>query len=250
MNPFQLMELHKDNFTQNDHLIYATIMKNPEQLTYKSTSIMAQTCGVSQPALSRFVKSLGYSRYQEFRSAIIAYLAQQEDIKANGTNHLAYFNNLYHLLNETEKTLTNSYMRTLAKYILKSKRIFATGIGKSMNPAILFEHLMRKNHIFVHVVSNDSIAELSDYLDKQDLLIVFSVHAQGCSVEPIKNTNAKIMLVTANPNHTYQNTISKNVVLPYVSIDPESSSVSPVLFNIFVELLSTYISKEVKISSF
>lgn len=247
MNPFQLMELHKDNFTQNDQLIYTTIMKNPEQLTYKSTSVMAQACGVSQPALSRFVKSLGYSRYQEFRSAVIAHLAQQEDIKANGTNHLAYFNNLYQLLGETEKVLTNTYMRSLSKYVLKFRRIFASGTGKSMGPAILFEQLMRKNHIFVHTVPNESMAELSDYLDNHDLLIIFSVHAQGTSVEPARNTKAKIMLVTANPNHVYQSTVSKNVVLPYVSIDPESSSVSPVLFNIFVELLTSYISKEIEL---
>lgn len=247
MNPFQLMELHKDSFTQNDQLIYNTIMKNPEQITYKSTSVMAQTCDVSQPALSRFVKSLGYSRYQDFRSAVTAYLAQQEDIKANGTNHLAYFNNLYQLLGETEKVLTNTYMRSLAKYVLKAPRIFASGTGKSFGPAILFEQLMRKNHIFVHTVPSDATEELSDYLDKNDLLIIFSVRAQGASVEPVINTNAKIMLVTANPNHSYQSKINKNVILPYVSIDPEVSSVSPVLFNIFVELLVSYISKEIKL---
>jgi hypothetical protein len=106
---------------------------------------------------------------------------------------------------------------------------------------------MRKNQIFVHTVPNDSIAELSDYLDKNDLLIIFSVHAQGTSVEPVINTKAKIMLVTANPNHSYQSRVNKNVVLPFVSIDPESSSVSPVLFNIFVELLISYISKEIKL---
>lgn len=244
MNPFQLMELHKDSFTNNDHLIYKTITKNPEQITYKSTSGMAQACGVSQPALSRFVKSLGYTRYQEFRSAVTAYLAQQEDIKAKGTNHLAYFNNLYQLLGETEKVLTDTYMRSLAKYVLKFRRIFATGTGKSFGPAILFEQLMRKNRIFVHTAPNDSMEDLSDYIDKKDLLIIFSVHAQGGSVEPVINTKANIMLVTANPNHTYQRIVDKNVLLPFVSIDPESSSVSPVLFNIFVELLTSYISKE------
>lgn len=246
MNPFQLMELHKDNFTQNDQQIYMTIIKNPELITYKSTNAMAQACNVSQPALSRFVKSLGYSRYQEFRSAIIAYLAQQEDIKAKGSNHLAYFNNLYQLLGKTEEVLTNSFMCSLAKYVLGFQRIFASGTGKSFSPAVLFEHLLRKHHIFIHTVTNSSVAEVSDYLDANDLLIIFSVHAMGTSVEPVINTKAKIMLVTANPNHSYQNIVQKNVVLPYVSIDPESSSVSPVLFNIFVELLTSYISKEIK----
>ncbi|WP_099469738.1 MurR/RpiR family transcriptional regulator [Konateibacter massiliensis] len=247
MNPFQLMELHKNSFTKNDQLIYKTITKNPEQIIYKSSSVMAQTCGVSQPALSRFVKSLGYSRYQEFRSAVTASLAHQEDIKAKGTSHLAYFNNMYQLLGETEKVLTDSYMRSIAKYVLKFQNIFATGTGKSFAPAILLEQLMRKNYIFIHSTPNDSMEDLSGYLDKKDLLIVFSVHARDTNIEPIINTKAKIMLVTANPNHAYSHMVDKNVFLPFVSIDPETSSVSPILFNIFVELLTSYISKETKL---
>jgi hypothetical protein len=34
------------------------------------------------------------------------------------------------------------------------------------------------------------------------------------------------------------------VVLPYLPPDPEDSSVSPVLFDIFVELLDKYIAKK------
>ena len=81
MNPLQRMELHKADFTQNDQIIYDCIMKNPAGITHMSTSSLAELCGVSQPALSRFVKGLGYARYQDFRAELIGMVAQQKIIK-------------------------------------------------------------------------------------------------------------------------------------------------------------------------
>lgn len=38
MTPFQRMEAHKDNFTPNDLIIYQSILGNPDQVIYKTTS--------------------------------------------------------------------------------------------------------------------------------------------------------------------------------------------------------------------
>ena len=43
MNPLQRMELHKDDFTQNDQIIYDCIMKNPAGITHMSTAPL-QNC--------------------------------------------------------------------------------------------------------------------------------------------------------------------------------------------------------------
>jgi hypothetical protein len=52
------------------------------------------------------------------------------------------------------------------------------------------------------------------------------------------------MLITTNAFHNYRDTVDQTVVLPYLPPDPEDSSVSPVLFDIFVELLDKYIAKK------
>lgn len=241
MNPLQLMESHRSDFTPNDLLIYQSIMENPNQVTYKTTSRLAEDCGVSQPALSRFIHTLGYSRYQDFRSEITAWLAMQSEQAAKGTNHLGYFNQLYQLLAAAEKVLTAEYMQELVQYIDGHHHVIASGLAKSFQPALLLETLVRKKRRLIHAVSCDYLSETADYLQSSDLVILFSVSGKSEIMKQISHSDAKIMLVTTNPKPQLAEKIDRYVILPYVSVDPESNSVSPVLFDIFVELLVSYI---------
>lgn len=244
MTPLQLMEAHKADFTPNDLLIYRSIRENPAQVTYKTISRLAEDCGVSQPALSRFVKTLGYSRYQDFRSDLTAWLALQSEQEAQGTDHLGYFHQLYQLLQETEKLLTAGYMQELAHYIGRHQTILASGLAKSFHPAQLFEILMRKKSRHVRAVSCDFLPECAEYMAPDDLLVLFSVSGQSYIMQAIQHATGKVLLVTTNPKPLALPCIDRTVVLPYVTADPELSSVSPVLFDVFVELLVSYLSPD------
>lgn len=244
MNPLQLMELHKSKFTPNDLLIYETITKNPTHIVRMTTSTLAEECGVSQPALSRFIKSLGYNRYQDFRADLITWLSKQTEQDAKGSQHLAYFHMLYQLLESVEQLLTAEYIEDLAAYIRGFRRVFTTGAGKSFHPAELFEILMFKTMRYTHALRRDRLIEAADFIDENDLLIVFSVSAQSYIMKDVIGTNGRILLVTANPNHAYKNVIDREVLLPFVPPDPEASSISPILFDMFVELLVPYLMPE------
>ncbi len=247
MNPLQKMDMHKDSFTQNDMLIYETIRRNPSGIIHMTTSLLAEECGVSQPALSRFVKGLGYNRYQDFRTDIVAWLAQQGEQEAEGSSHLYYFNKLYAVLRESETVLTDAYMKELAEYMLQSDRIFLSGKGKSYHPAQLFDNLMLKSSRTVQAVPLDYLTETADYMSEKDLLIIFSVSGGSHIMQDACRAVGKIMLVTANVNHKYRERVDKTVLLPYVQPDPENSSVSPVLFDVFVELMVSYLLKEKRV---
>lgn len=241
MNPFQLMELHKDQFTPNDLLIYETIMKNPAHIIRMTTSNLAEECGVSQPALSRFVRGLGYSKYLDFRADLSTWLANQEDMEVSDSQHLGYFHKLYQVLNESEKLLTNDYMKKLAAYINSFDHVYASGIGKSYHAAELLEILSRKYGREIHSLRQDYLNELSDFMGENDLLIVFSVSGRSSIMQEAASTNGKILLVTTNPLYKFKEKIDSTVLLPYVMPDPETSSISPVLFDIFAELLVSYL---------
>lgn len=243
MNPMQLMELSKDSFTQNDLAIYRVIRANPEQVIAKTTSILASDCGVSQPALSRFVKSLGYDRYRDFRSDIAAWIAaQQAEPASSGQNRLPYFETLRSTLDAIESVLTDEFMRSLVAFLRKHKRVYASGAAKSFQPAALLEVLMRRNKFGIHAVSNDSLSELVDYMDDDDLLIYFSVSGKQSHLKDLAGSNAHVMLVTANERYECQSDIDRAVVLPYAGIDAESAPVSPIAFDVFVELLTNYMA--------
>ena len=242
MDPFLNMEQHKSQFTQNDLRIYRAIAEKPEQVTYQSTIKLAEALGVSQPALTRFIKVLGYRRYQDFRSDITAWLARRNE--SADPDRLPYFERFQRLMEEAEQVLTDAYMEELARYVLGFSRIFATGIGKSMQPAHLLQNLLRKNNILVHPCPLDMLNEFADHMETSDLLIVFSVSAQPEIMERAKVTNGKILLVTTNALHPYQKAVDRTVALPYLPPDPEACQVSPILFDIFAELLDSYISKQ------
>ena len=240
MNPMQVMEIHKPHFTPNDQLIYDGILKNPAQVVYRTTVQLAEECGVSQPALTRFVKGLGYSRYQDFRADFIAWQAQDGATEPLQTG---YFSMMHQLLQETEKLLTPAYLRDLADYIGQFSRLFATGTAKSYQPAELLEILMRKYRLDVHAVGRDYLGSLADCMDATDLLIVFSTSAGSYIRQNLAYSSGKLLLVTANPRHGYDDLADRVVVLPYIPPDPETSAVSPILFAIFVELLAPYLAK-------
>lgn len=239
MDPIQAMELHKAEFTKNDQQIYETIMANPDQVSYQSITKLAEACGVSQSALSRFVKTIGYARYQDFRSDLTAWTAQQH--VSQDPNRLFYFEQLERLLAASEQVLTGRYMQELAQYVMGFDQIFATGIGKSFQPALLLQALARKARIFVHDCPSDMLHESADHMGENDLIIVFSVSARGEIMERVRGRQGKVMLVTTNAGHAYQDVVDRTVVLPFLPPDPETCPVSPVLMDVFVELLVSYI---------
>ena len=248
VNPLQLMELHKPRFTRNDLLIYRTITEKPERMVHMTTSALSETCGVSQPALSRFVKMLGYSRYQDFRAEMIAYLAKKNEQTAQDTGHLEPFGTLYQVLREAEALLTAEYIEDLLRYIDSYDHVFATGVGKSFHPAQLLQILSYKTGRNIQALPRDMLFEAGDFMGERDLLIVFSASFSGASqiVRDISKISGKILLITANPRHALPNVPDRVVVLPCLSPDPETSFVSPTLFNVLVELLVSFMAKEIR----
>lgn len=101
---------------------------------------------------------------------------------------------------------------------------------------------MIKTGRFFHAVPNDNISELSDSMNENDLLIVFSVSAKHSLLKSLSGSAGKIMLVTVTSSHPYQELIDRQVLLPYIPPTPEESAVSPVLFDMFVEILCRYLT--------
>lgn len=243
MNPLLKMENTKINFSPSELAIYETIKKSPSLVTHLTTTALAEKCGVSQPTLTRFVKNqLGYSRYQDFRFDFINWLSSQKETNQQSNRH-EYFQRLEALIKQSEELLTEEFMTSVVDFLSQANYIFTTGSAKSYLSAKLFETLMRKMGTPISCTRPDFLDDASDYMNAEDILIVFSVSAESSFIQKLSNTTCQKMLVTANPHSAYRDLFDKTVVLPTVSNDWEYDSISPILFDIFTELLVTYYAK-------
>lgn len=241
MDVLEQMTARRHSFTPNDELIYSFVMNDPEAVATLTTTALADRCGVSQPALTRFVKTLGYGRYQEFRSAIIGWLTERHLSQETNGGRLPYFSGLERALSQLEELLTDDYLSELSAYISSFERVFATGTAKSMQPARLLEQLMVKSGRIVQAYDAGYLGEVADAMRERDLIIVFSVGQQQASFSTLAQSAGKVLLCTATPVGPLSDTADRSIVFPSAAANPEEGSVSPVMFDMFVELLVRYL---------
>lgn len=242
MNPLLIMEAAKANFSSSELAIYATIKEQPSLVTHLTTTALAEKAGVSQPTLTRFVKNqLGYARYQDFRFDFINWLSTNstEEIEQND-----YFSRLQRLIKLTEAALNEKIMTELVEFISQSNHLFVTGSAKSYLSAKLFETLMRKMGVFVTSYSTDFLDDAVTYLQPEDMMITFSASGNSSFIEKIVVIDSRKLLITANPNSNYAKAFDKVLVLPSLTGDWEYDSISPILFDVFTELVVTYYAKK------
>ena len=245
MNPLIVMESLKEQFSPAELAIYDLIKKQPSLVTHATTTDLAKKAGVSQPTLTRFVKKqLGYKRYQDFRFDFINWLSSTSTSNPNEDNE--YFARLNKLLELTKATLTDEIMAELVTFISPKKHLFATGGAKSFLSAKLFETLMRKMEIYVSSYSIDYLDDAVNYLKKDDLLLIFSASGDSNYIQKITNLKCATLLITANPNAKYRQYFDKVITLPTLSGYWEYDSISPIMFDVFTELLVTHYAKQVK----
>lgn len=243
MSPFQRMQEHQEHFTKNDRKIYDTLLKDPGGVAFASTSKLAELCGVSQPAVTRFVKSLGYDRYQDFRAELVSFLARNSDDGVK-SGRQRYFSNLHATLNEAEDLLTPEYMRGLADYVRSFDRLFVTGLGKSTYPAELFSLYVRKLGIVATYSDLEAAKDFSDLMTERDMMMIFTVNGQPKFFNYFFTENRGALMIVTAAYHTKKlRTNDRLVALPYLTTNAEESPISPVLFSVFVELLVDYMSR-------
>ncbi len=105
---------------------------------------------------------------------------------------------------------------------------------------------MRKMGVYVSSYSTDYLDDAVNYFKKDDLLLIFSAGGDSTYIRKITNLKCKTLLVTANPNAKYRKHFDKVITLPTLSGDWEYDSISPIMFDIFTELLVTHYAKQMK----
>lgn len=247
MNPFELMELKKDSFTNKEVIIYNLVLENVNEILRGTLNSIAPLFNVSPSSITRFCQKLGYSGYNDFKFELYKYekqslVNQDNNIDGDLLDHYAA------LIKLIKNSFTKEDIENLANAVIKSNTVMLTGYHKSFLPCKFMETNLRKLSKSSIAIANDSFEDINFFATKDDLLIIFS--AEGTSVKEIldiatSQKKYKVALITMNSKSSYKNKVDFFIWLP--SSKNQHYPVyleNQVIFFIFVDILTAHIAKQ------
>ena len=183
------------SLSQSEAKVANFILDNYKAAVRKTLAEVAQESGVSDATVLRFCRSLGYTRWLEFKidlTRISPSLPEQiqdevEDQDPPGMIAKKVFGNSIRALNDTLAVLEDEQFERALQLINRAHKILIVGVGTSGPMANeLYNRLLRLG-LNCHVQTDSYIQVMeSAFLGESDLLIVIS--QTGESTDPIRTT--------------------------------------------------------------
>jgi len=174
LDPISLMKSMASTFTKVELEIYNKLMSDPTLIMDSTIVVLADHLKVSNSAITRFCKKLGYKGYVEFRYDFSSYFNKEEKddedhiIKRTATSYLSVLNILENILDEHE-------MKKLVSKMKESKNIRVIGIGSSGLAAKYLRYRIFKYGRNIEALDNKfEIDESCSLAEEGDMLIAIS----------------------------------------------------------------------------
>lgn len=202
MDPINLMKSMASTFTKVELKIYNRLMSEPTMIMDSTIIVLAEELNVSNSAITRFCKKLGYKGYVEFRYDFSSYFNKEEKenekhiINRTVTTYLSVLNILDNMLNEDE-------VRKLALQMKKSNNIRVIGIGESGLIAKYLRYRIFKYSRNIEALDNKFEIDESCNLAKEgDMLIAITNRGKSKAVNKqlieAFNNGITTVVITAN----------------------------------------------------
>ncbi|MDY3660346.1 MAG: hypothetical protein SO042_05205 [Bulleidia sp.] len=239
MNLFEHMDAMASSFTKTDHYIYTQCKKFTTDFAENSLTTITQSHNISQPALTRFAKKLGFNGFNEFQFALAMQVEEGTLEGKEKTPAQSYAEALI----ETERVLNSKVLAPVLDILKNCKDVYATGAHLSSLPARYIDYSLKViSTVHSEFLSLDAIP--SNY-PKNSVLFLFSVET-GIHYQPLfKNRdkhskNPYIILITLNPKHPLRNKVNHTIVLPKQRIVDTERNVLPetLAFLMFADVLT------------
>jgi DNA-binding MurR/RpiR family transcriptional regulator len=171
------------------------ILENYQETIRMTLADVAQACGVSDATVLRFCRSIGYTRWIEFKIELTQtipnlptqILDEVEEGDSPGQIIRKVFNNAIQALTDTMAVINeNNYTKAL-ELIKNADRILLVGVGTSGPMANEMHNRFLRLGLNCHVQTDSYIQVMeSALLSENDLVIVIS--QTGDSVDPLRTT--------------------------------------------------------------
>lgn len=241
---FLTIESSKLNFTEVDEQIANYFLSGNPPL---KQAALAKKVNVSAASITRFCKKIGFDNYKEL---IYSY---RKDLREHSIDRNNVTSNLQHrykeLINEIDEKINIEEIELVCKYLKDHKFIHIFGLGMSAIAGEDFKFRFTRIGKYIEVVQDyDSIEMVSSLLDKENLVIYFSLRAENQhviqSLKYIKEKGATVIIITSNQSEEINELATVKIPTSHIKNKNEVGQVSgqiPLL--IVIDLIySQYIS--------
>lgn len=223
MDVFEQMALNEDALTPAEHTVYDIVKAHPDAVLGSTSNELARRYGVSQSAVSRFCKRLGFAGYGDFRMALHQTLSERrfaEGGQAEGLDYLDYLGCLDRLMQATRTVLAEPAATKALEGLARAQNVYALGAGQSSIPARMLVGRLQEDSIPSHYVESGYDPEVLHCVTARDVLVVFSsknptFHGTLSTIPSLKpDRRPRTLLVTHTARHPDRKFCDDVIVLP------------------------------------
>ncbi|MBF1103271.1 MAG: MurR/RpiR family transcriptional regulator [Solobacterium sp.] len=211
------MENKKKSFTSKESEVYKLVLKDPYSFTASTAMEIANRYHVSQSAISRFCKKIGFDGFSDFRLSMM--LEQSNPISNPNIDH-DFIWHLSDYLSQLNIHFTNESSEKIIDRILKSKCIYMSGYGASSFAASWLSFRLTLSGIYSVDIPSSQEMEYLHVMDSKDTLMIFSnsnpSHKDFFSLLNDLDNSKKpyIILISGIKKHPFAKYANQVIVLP------------------------------------
>lgn len=241
------IQMNRNTMTPSERKACDAIMEDMLLVQHNSLAELSQEIGVTKTSILRFCQKLGYSGYSQFKFELINYVNSRHQKNQGTHNAITAVDQLYiNAIGLLDQSLQEKEMQSLAKDILRAKRVVCAGAINSYVSAIQLHYALLMYGVTTTVVgSQEDLRCLDMVLEKNDIIVLYSVSARSPIVQAAFNlreqTNCRIALVTMNRTEGIR--ADHRMCLPDIGAPEKSLLQNIPLFTIFNEILLNYLSQ-------
>ena len=249
MNPFEQMELMRADFTKTDEKVYAKVVADVDAVMRSSATELAEAYDISQAALTRFCKKLGYQGFTDFKLAVYQSKKSAEMDTPPSSVAATYEN----LLAKVPAAFEQADTSAVVELLVNARLVVATGFHKSSLPAQLLAINLNQLQVLAQYTSYDWLTAGGYTFTSSDTLVIFSAESSvyrslvdGLLERP-EADRPRIVLVTMSGRHPLRNKVDQVVWLPsWKNQNLDYYAENQVVNMVFVDLLTAAVAHAIQ----
>lgn len=247
-----LILLNDKDVDSTDYFIAKTLLMNYHSLSEMSINEVAKMCFVSKSTISKFIRTINFENYADFREAAIFKenrygfsLNYNQNIMnfVEGNNFDTYFDIVKNDIDDLKKNIPIKEIQKLANLLNNYKNIAAFGLLFSEFAALDLQGKLAYNGKFISTNLDDVKQDVFIKNSKEDTLIILYSNS-GLYFEKYQmadylinknfaNTKAKIVLITSNKKIAKNPNVDLSICYNHLS-EVQTHSVIYPLINDFI----------------